>query len=259
MGLWACGLAVTASAQFKSLDDIRKEVVKSQAEHPQSESADIGLKPTVVAPTPLRCPDPIALGRFKHQIAYQRTEEFDPLGGLRLIHADVWMRGPVTAFYVQEKLNGVIPSLREAYLFGGDGLRGGGTCPAERNWKECVKQSAGVEYANSPVRICTTTIDMRVIPAWRPSPNDLKKRQIADELRREIEDQWKGAQEIVIRDFNLQDPQITIYLKLPDGDYFQGCGFHATREPHCEGWHLFGHAPVSSIRKRIFEKPYRLK
>jgi len=48
-------------------------------------------------------------------------------------------------------------------------------------------------------------------------------------------------------------------LKMPDGDYFQGCGFHAMREPHCEGWHLFGQVPVSSIRKWIFEKPYRLK
>jgi hypothetical protein len=85
------------------------------------------------------------------------------------------------------------------------------------------------------------------------------KRRLADELRAEIETKWQGVQEIVIRDFNLKDNQITMYLKMPDGDYFQGCGFRAMREPHCEGWHLFGQVPVSSLRKWVFEKPYRLK
>ena len=36
-----------------------------------------------------------------------------------------------------------------------------------------------------------------------------------------------GVREIVIRDFNLKDNQITMYLSLPDGDYYMGCGFRA--------------------------------
>jgi hypothetical protein len=131
-----------------------------------------------------------------------------------------------------------------------------------KNWRAYVEESAGIEYANNAsniLRSCATTIDMRSIPAWQPSPDGPPKRRVADELRREIEAQWPRAQEIVIRDFNIQDPQITLYVKMPDGDYFQGCGFRATRVPLCEGWHLFGQAPVSSIRKRIFDRPYRLK
>jgi hypothetical protein len=86
---------------------------------------------------------------------------------------------------------------------------------------------------------------------WKPSPNDQRKKRIADELRKQIEAHFQAseAQAIVIRDFKLMDNQITIYVKMPDGDYFQGCGFYANREPHCEGRHLFGQAPVSSIRK----------
>ena len=67
----------------------------------------------------------------------------------------------------------------------------------------------------------------RALRSWKPSPNDQAKQRVADELRHEIEAKWPGAQEIVIRDFNLKDNQITTYLKMPDGDYYQGCGFHA--------------------------------
>jgi hypothetical protein len=261
---WLCtccfdAAAASAADIFKTLHQLQQEeAIKSPASQTQSGGAESTPRLTVVAPSPVPCPDPAALDFFKYQIAYQRTEQSDPLRGLPFIHADVWMRGPITAFYVTEKLSGFVPSVRMAYVFGEDGLRGGGTCPADQNWKECVQQSTGVEYANNVAQTCTTTIDLRAIPAWKPSPDDSKKRQIADELRREIEAKWRGAQEIVIRDFNLKDNQITIYVKMPDGDYFQGCGFHAMREPHC-GWHLFGMAPLSSIRKWIFDRPYRLK
>ena len=58
---------------------------------------------TVPTSTPVRCPDPVALDLFRHQIAYEKTEESDPLRGLPLIHADVWAHGPLTAFYIQER------------------------------------------------------------------------------------------------------------------------------------------------------------
>ena len=116
-----------------------------------------------------------------------------------------------------------------------------------------------MEYANDVVGTCTMTIDMSTIPAWKPSPNDQGKRRIAEELRKEIEAKWLGVQEIVLRDFNLNDNLIVMYLKMPDGDYYESCGFHAMSDPHCEGWALFGSSPVSSVRKRIFDRPYRLK
>ena len=206
------------------------------------------------------CPDQTALKFLKHEIAYERTEESPTLKGLSVIHLNVWMRGQITGFYVREPLKDAIPTIRMSYLFGADGPVGGGTCPLAKDWQECVEGFADlVNHTNDAIGTCTTTIDLRTIPPWQPSPNNDAKRRVAEELRREIEGQWRGAKEIVIRDFSLEDHQITMYVKMPDGDYFQGCGFHANREPHCEGWHLFGMAPVEAIRRWIFERPYRLK
>jgi hypothetical protein len=103
------------------------------------------------------------------------------------------------------------------------------------------------------------TLDMSTIRVWKPSPNDATKRRIADELRDEIEAKWSGVQQIVLRDFNVNDNLIVMYLKMPDRDYYESCGFHAMSEPHCEGWALFGASPISNVRKRIFDMPYRLK
>jgi hypothetical protein len=264
-GLCACclGLVADVSDDLRTLDQFRKEAAaKGQSVQAQSDGTDNQLKLRPIRgvdSTPTKCPDPVALDFLKHQIAYQRTEELDPLKGLRELHAEVWQRGPLAAFYLREKLNEFIPGVRMTYLFGKGGLHGGGTCPVEKNWRQCIEGFAGLEYATDVVGTCSTTLEMRRIPAWKPSPNDQTKRRIADELRNEIEAQSRGVQEIVIRDFNPKDNQITMYLKMSDGDYYQGCGFHGMTEPHCEGWHLFGHAPVSSIRKWIFEKPYRLK
>ena len=50
------------------------------------------------------CPDPKVLVRFEHQIAYERTQETYPLQGLSLIHAHVWIRGPITGIYIRDQL-----------------------------------------------------------------------------------------------------------------------------------------------------------
>ena len=260
--LWLCACCLGASVAYpsdaaKTLHQLQQEAAESQAAQQQPDGPELGL--TFGPPKSVSCPDPDAVDLLKHQIAYERTEELDPLKGLPLVHAEVWMRGPLTGFYVGDQLKTFVPAVRMTYLFGADGLQGGGTCPVEKNWRECIEGFAGIQHATSVVRTCTTTIDLRAMLAWKPSPNDQRKRQIADELRSEVEVKWPGVQEIVVRDFNLKDNQITMYLKMPDGDYYQGCGFHAMREPHCESWHLFGMAPNSSIRKRIFDLPYRLK
>lgn len=129
-----------------------------------------------------------------------------------------------------------------------------------QNWRECVaKQAADIEEGtkDQPL-LCTATVDVRTIPAWKPSPDNQKKRQVAADLLKETEADWQGAKQIVVRDFNIKDPQITFYIKMPDGEYFRGCGFRIGSRPHCQ-WHGFGQASVSELRNWIFEKPYRLK
>ena len=268
IALCLCGSCLGAAAEHagddpQTINQLRKEAAgKGQPTRAQSdETGRLNLDPIPGADsTPARCPEPAALGFFKHQIAYQRTEELDPFKGLQELHADVWQRGPLTAFYVRQKLNEFGPGVRLTYLLGKGGLQGGGACPLEKNWRECVEAFADLQYATDVVGTCTITLDMSAIPVWKPAPDDPTKRRIADELRSEIEAKWRGVQEVVIRDFNLEDNQITMYLKMPDGDYYEGCGFHATSEPHCEGWHLFGTSPIStSARKWIFGRPYRLK
>ena len=270
IALCLCGCCLGAAAGYagddpQTINQLRKEAApkgqSTQAPPQSDETGRLKLDPIQGADsTPASCPASTALDFFKHQIAYQRTEELDPFKGLQELHADVWQRGPLTAFYVREKLNEFAPSVRMTYLLGKAGLQGGGTCPLEKNWRECVEGFAGLQYATDVVGTCTITLDTSTIPVWKPSPNDPTKRRIADELRSEVEAKWRGVQEIVIRDFNLEDNQITMYLKMPDGDYYEGCGFHATSEPHCEGWHLFGASPIStSARKWIFDRPYRLK
>lgn len=207
----------------------------------------------------VRCPNPTAVDFLRHEIAYERTEETNPLERMSLFRTHIWERGPLTVFYLDEALRTFVPSIRLAYVVGADGARGSATCPADQNWQRCAETIVGLEAANNLARTCTAILDLRSIPRWEPSRDDKTKRRVADELRIEIETKWQGAEQIVIRDFNLNDRQITMYLKMPDRDYFQGCGFHAARQPHCESWHLFGQAPLSGIRKWIFEKPYRLK
>lgn len=222
-------------------------------------------RPSFAAPTQRAgdsdapCPTQAALDLFRHQIAYERTEETYPLKGLSVVHASVWLRGSASAFYVHDRLSGYVPGARMTYIFVDGYLDGGGGCPAEENWIDCIEKSPALESRTGMPRTCTVTINMRAIPPWAPSKNDSAKRRVAAELLHQIEEKWKGAQEIVIRDFNISDPQITAYIKMPDGDYFQGCGFKATGIPPCSGWHLFGMVPDSKIREWIFQRPYRLK
>lgn len=208
---------------------------------------------------PSSCPAPDALDLFKQQIAYQRTEVFDPWKGVPIVHANVWQRGPITAFYVRDQLNEFGPGLRMTYLFGKGDLQGGGSCPAAKNWRECVARFAGLEYSNFVAGDCTLALDLRTIPAWKPSPDDEAKKHMADVLRKDIETQWPGVEEIVIRDFNLRDKRITMYLKMPDDDYYESCVFRRTSEPPCSGWSLIGTGTVPNIRAWVFDKPYRLK
>jgi len=205
------------------------------------------------------CANPETLDLFRHEVAYQRTEELNPLKDLKTVDANVWQRGPDTAFYIRDSLSGFSPTVRLVYSFNEDGFMGYFGCQLAQDSKECVQAPFPFAGPRSQPQTCTTTIDLRNIPVWEASPDSPEKRKIAGELLAEITDKWPGAQEVVIRDFNLNDPQITMYLKMPDGDYVQGCALHVSTQPHCAGWHSFGMVSNSKIQQHIFEKPYRLR
>lgn len=205
------------------------------------------------------CPNPDALTLFRERIAFERTWAESAFKGKNRIQVNVWSTGQVTGFYIQDPTGPHYDAgMQERYVFAGkDGIRDGSGCDLAKNWPDCLTQIAGA--SDAPLAACQLTIDLRTIPAWRPSPNGPEKKRATEEMRREIEARYPDANEIVARDFNLLDHQITFYAKTPDHDYYQGFSFYADREPHCEGWHLFGMAPLSGIRKWIFARPYRLK
>lgn len=205
------------------------------------------------------CLSPVALDLFRHEIAYQRTEETNPVKGLTSINANVWERGPNTAIYIQTLLSGLAPTERLGYMFDEGSMTGYLICPVAQDWKACVQASAPPAGSNQQLKTCTTTINLSDIPAWEPSPDSPAKRKLASELLAEIADKWPAAQEITVRDFNLKDPQITMVLKAPDDDYVQGCSLYVNSQPHCDHWHSFGMVPNSKIKQWVLEKPYRLK
>lgn len=252
----ACVVATTAYAadDIKTLEQLRKESI---IQVPQDRTK---LESTVPNPSTVPCPGkPVVVDSFRHEIAYARTEELDPLRGLKVIHANVWERGPNTALYIREPLSEYIPTVRMVYLFNEGDIEGAFTCTLLDEWKSCVQKQVPFEEPQDQARTCGATFNLLDIPAWEPSPNSEKKRRVAAEILAEIAAQWSGAQEIVIRDFNFKDPQVTMYLKMPDGEYVQGCAFHAATQPHCVGWHSFGMAPSPNIRKWVFKRPYRLR
>jgi hypothetical protein len=103
--------------------------------------------------------------------------------------------------------------------------------------------------------VCEFTLH---VPRWEPSPDSAEKRRLAAELLAEFQGFGYGdAKRIVIRDFNLEDPEITALISLQAGEEFQGCRFSREKSPHCE-WHLFGQAPLSSLRRQVMSRPYRL-
>ena len=89
----------------------------------------------------MRCPDPAAVNLFKHQIAYQRTEELDPFQGLQELLADVWQRGPLTAFYVRDTLKEFATGVRMADLFGKAAYKVVGPVQSKRTGESASRDS----------------------------------------------------------------------------------------------------------------------
>ena len=164
------------------------------------------------------------------------------------------------------------PSLRPVWIFDPNSALTGANCSPGASWTDCAiyegrhaDQARPVLQANEEFHyppagvtptVCEYTLD---VPKWEPSPVSPEKRRIAAELLTEFRAfHYDDAREIVIRDFNLDDPEITAYITGAAGSHeFQGCGFARNRKPHCT-WHMFGQAPVSSLRRHVMSRPYRL-
>ncbi|MGA2712490.1 MAG: hypothetical protein ABSG41_05230 [Bryobacteraceae bacterium] len=104
-------------------------------------------------------------------------------------------------------------------------------------------------------RSCDLSI---TIPVWRPSPDSPLKRKLAADLLDEIMPPDSDFRAVYVRDFNVEDPDVMFYYVDAEGrDSFQGCRFDASRQPHC-GWHMFGQAPVESLKRSVMARPYKL-
>ena len=180
------------------------------------------------------CPDAYALDFVKHQIAYENTEQLHPFRDLPSIHVDVWTRGAVTVFYIRDYVKGAVPpNQRLLYMFDSNGRNEPGVCLPDEAEDVCLDKVINLGNADK-APTCTATIDLRSIPPWKPSANDAAKRQIARELRAEIETLYPISKEILIRDFNVKRP--------------------ADHLPHQSGTRLFPRLQFSGKRENLIAK-----
>jgi len=152
---------------------------------------------------------------------------------------------------------GYDPAQHPVYVYGTGRRIDTVSCPADRGWVNCVANStterAGI---GEDTRACEFTLN---IGPWKPSPDDEKKRQLAGEIANEIRAfGYENVKAMYVRDFNLTDPEIQVYTVDDRGKPdLLGCHFDASAEPHC-GWHRFGQAPLTELKRQIMERPYRL-
>lgn len=140
------------------------------------------------------------------------------------------------------------------------------TCP-EDSWVACASEwnrnpDAGGTFADTRQRTASPTgapcdFDLDV-PEWMPSPETPQKKQLAAEILSEIVGNNLKYREVYVRDFNIDDPNIDIYMVNEKGESeFQGCDFDRTQRPHC-GWHMYGMTPRDWLKQNVMERPYRL-
>jgi hypothetical protein len=167
------------------------------------------------------------------------------------------------------------PGIRPIWIFDGSDTVSGpaGNCPLDATWIDCAVYLSS--HANEPAPVvrgdekfrypaakltpvvCEFVLD---VPKWEPSPDSPEKRRLALELLTELQQfGYKDARAIVIRDFNVNDPDVTAYVMGKDGkEDFQGCSFNAASSPHCWAWHMFGQSPVAGLRQKVMSRPYHL-
>lgn len=134
------------------------------------------------------------------------------------------------------------------------------------DWQNCVREYArsaeGREAvqerssAQTTVQTCQFTLS---VPPWMPSPDDAAKRKVAAEILGEVRKSLAVSRPktIWLRDFNLDDPEIWMYITTSRYSTPQGCSFDRARIPHCN-WHMFGQTPEDWLRRQIMTRAYRL-
>ena len=96
------------------------------------------------------------------------------------------------------------------------------------------------------------------VPRWEPSSDGPEKRRVAAELLEEFQSFGYGdARRIIIRDFNLDDPDITAYIVSRRGEEVSGLHVHPQQKTHC-AWHMFGQSPRSGLKQTVMSRPYQL-
>ena len=162
---------------------------------------------------------------------------------------------------------------RPVYIFEGSQSLAQINCPADGAWTACLVDWERSRLDNNPAsqgehrqlkdhrilstsQVCNFTLDVQ---PWQPSPDNQLKRKTAAEVAAEVREFLvEGVRSIIVRDFNLDDPDINIYIvDLRGKDQVLGCYFDGRRSPHCS-WHMFGQSPVESIIADILKMPYRL-
>lgn len=163
------------------------------------------------------------------------------------------------------------PTTRTVYIYAPGRPIDAISCPADATWTGCVaywvftppevgdRVMYGNEKPHYGVRqepVCELTL---LIAFWKPSPNDARKKKVAAEVLGEIERfAYPDPKVVYVRDFNLEDPEISAYIVPRKGEPdVLGCHFDVSRAPHC-GWHRFGQSPLSELRRTIMRRPYRL-
>lgn len=203
------------------------------------------------------------MDQLKLQLAYERSTNDFPLLGIPKARLKVWTNQNQTLFYIVNHLQGFREDLRLVYAFDNGKMRGRATCPSSKDWRACVAELAGSTAGANPrheqVQTCETTLDVSSIPQWQPSAMSSKKMVILQALRRQAESKYADLKRVVIRDFNLNDNQILMYIQTSGAEYYQACSLDSNQAPFCDHWHLFGQAPVKAIRRLIFSNPLDLK
>ena len=211
------------------------------------------------------CIPDYAIELLKHELSIQREYHHDKGQPPHYI-VSVVVFPEVTFAEVQ----GVPQSLHLRYWFTPDGSRSSFMCRDGEGWKNCATRSyrRSIQYYRSkmprvrafPAQACSLRIPHGAIPEWHPSPDSPEKRRITARVLREIESKWGPSSRVVVRDFNLNDSSISIYLEDRSGNpYVTHCAFRVRQEPMCEGWQGFGQASMDIAKDEIFALPLVLK
>ena len=220
----------------------------------------VGLLPILAYGADECAAPPDALAKLKAYLSYETRGRLWGPGTKRfsLAEADgtaLFLQYEVPKYY--DETQGFVYAFRK-----GSRLLVAG-CPNNPQWTKCAENDFR-EFIHQPPRTperpIGPTCDLSItVPEWRPSPDSPLKRRLASEVLQELmEYGYTNPREVYVRDFNVGDPELDVYIVDQDGKgNLQGCTFDADFHPHC-AWHFYGQSPVEELKWEIMARPYRL-